>query len=794
MLNGCAVLDCTDRLGWLAGRLLADMGADVLKLESPEAQLDGSDWRALNVNKRLQRLDLHEPAYQEEFDKLVAGADILLATFSPGGAQASLFDFKRLAAINSRLIVVAITPFGLAGPDAAWFATDIEIMAAGGAMSLAGEPDGEPLRISVPQSYPWAGSQAAVGALTALAARAQSGRGQLVDVSAQAAVVVALAHAPTFFDIEGVSPTRAGAFMTGRSVKGARFRVFWPCRDGHINFILYGGAAGRRTFEQLVAWMRSAGAALGPLADIDCSKWDPTRASQAEVDALDAPIAEFFASLTKREFLEEAHRREMLGYPVSSVADTSNDAQVQARGFWQEITAPGGEIERHCGCFVIVDRKRPAIAIPDGQWAGHRSARSALAGKTAPQLTRPPAATSALDGLKIVEFGSYAAGPHIGKMLANFGAVTVHVESHSRPDGFRLQYPPYRGGRPDINNGGCFAYFNDSKFGVTLELKKAAGLELARRLALWSDVVIENMRPGVIDRLGLGYESLSKEKPSLVMLSTCNMGQTGPRADTPGFGSQLTALVGMCGLTGYPGGSPMLLYGPYVDFIASTMGASAVLAALERRRVTGKGAYLDVSQYESGLMFLAGALLDYHRRGTIAGRTGNDDAGASPHGAYQCADGNWLVLSCWTDAHFSQLCAAIGRPDLAADARLATLAGRKSNREAIEPAIAAWAIGLGAQAGAAILQHAQIPAHAVNSMADLFVDPQLAARRQWRTRPHPVIGEQRYCMPAFDLSATPGDISSAAPVLGGDNQRVFCELLGLGAQEYERFRAMGAMD
>lgn len=794
MLSGCTVLDCTDRLGWLAGRLLADMGADVLKLESPEAPLDGSEWRALNVNKRLRQLDAHASANREEFDRLALGADVLLATFRPGSAEAALFDYARLAAINPRLILVAITPFGLTGPKSSWLATDIEIMAAGGAMSLAGEPDGEPLRISVPQSYPWAGSQAAVGALTALAERAQSGRGQLVDVSAQAAVVVALAHAPTFFDIEGVSPTRAGAFMTGRSVKGARFRVFWPCRDGYVNFILYGGAAGRRTFEQLVAWMRGAGAALGPLADIDCARWDPTRVSQAEVDALDAPIAEFFASLTKREFLEEAHRREMLGYPVSSVADTSNDAQLQARGFWQEITTPGGEIERHCGCFVIVDRKRPAIAIPGGQWAGHRSTRSTFAGKAAPQLTPPPAPTSALGGLKIVEFGSYAAGPHIGKMLANFGAVTVHVESHSRPDGFRLQYPPYRGGKPGIDNGACFAYFNDSKYGVTIELKTPAGRELARRLALWSDVVIENMRPGVIDRLGLGYESLSKENPALVMLSTCNMGQTGPRADTPGFGSQLTALVGMCGLTGSPGGSPMLLYGPYVDFIASTMGAAAVLAALERRRATGKGTYLDVSQYESGLMFLAGTLLEYHRSGAVAGRMGNDDPGAAPHGAYRCGDGNWLVLSCWSDAQFARFCAAIGTPKLAADARLTTLAGRKSNREAIDRAIAAWTIGIGAQAGAEILQRAQLPAHAVSSMADLFADPQLAARHQWRKRRHPVIGEQRYCMPAFDLSATPGDVRSAAPVLGGDNEMVFGELLGLGREEYERYRAEGAMD
>ncbi len=793
MLNGCAVLDCTDRLGWLAGRLLADLGADVLKLESPETGLDGSDWRALNINKRLQRLDVHAPSSLEEFNRLAAGADILLATFRPGSVEASLFDYGRLAAINPRLILVAITPFGLAGPKSDWLATDLEIMAAGGAMSLAGEPDGEPLRISVPQSYPWAGSQAAVGALTALAERARSGCGQLVDVSAQAAVIVALAHAPTFVDIDGVSPIRAGAFMTGRSVTRARFRVFWPCRDGYVNFILYGGPAGRRTVEQLLAWMRSAGAPLGALAAIDCGNWDPMIRAQAEIDAIEAPIAAFFAQLTKRDFLEETHRREMLGYPVSSVADNATDPQLAARDFWQDLAVPGGASERHCGCFVIVDGKRPSIGAQKGPWSGQRRVARDNAGSDAAKRTPSSTPPFALDGLKIVEFGSYAAGPHIGKMLANFGAVTVHVESRSRPDGFRLQYPPYRGGKPGIDNGACFAYFNDSKYGVTIELKTPAGRELARRLALWSDVVIENMRPGVIDRLGLGYESLSKENPALVMLSTCNMGQTGPRADTPGFGSQLTALVGMCGLTGSPGGSPMLLYGPYVDFIASTMGAAAVLAALERRRVTGKGAYLDVSQYESGLMFLAGAFLDYHRSGTVAGRNNNEDPGASPHGVYQCSDGNWLALSCWSEAQLARLCTAIGSPELAAQACLATLAGRKSSQNTIDAAIAAWTIGIGAQAGAEILQRAQVPAHAVSSMADLFVDPQLATRRQWRSQHHPVIGEQRYCMPAFELAATPGDVLSAAPLLGGGNERVFSEFLGLSREEFEQFREAGAM-
>jgi len=254
--------------------------------------------------------------------------------------------------------VVCITPFGLTGPKAGWLASDLEIMAAGGAMSLAGEPGGTPLRVSAPQAYAWAGAQAAVGALIALRYRCANGVGQLVDVSAQAAVITALSHAPAFVDIAGVSPTRAGSFITGRSEAGARFRVYWPCADGYLNFILYGGAAGRRTNEQLVAWMAERSAELGPLAAQDWKRWDPTSATQAEVDALEAPIARFFSTLTKQQFLAGAYGREMLGYPVSTVADIAADPQLAARGFWQDLPAPGGGLERHCGAFVIVDGRR----------------------------------------------------------------------------------------------------------------------------------------------------------------------------------------------------------------------------------------------------------------------------------------------------------------------------------------------------------------------------------------------------------------------------------------------------
>jgi crotonobetainyl-CoA:carnitine CoA-transferase CaiB-like acyl-CoA transferase len=363
LLADILIIDATDRLGWLAGRLLADLGADVIKIEPRGSDLSRSHWRAANVNKRVLEVEAGEAADRELVESLLGTADICLLT--PGSSPlGALIDPDELRRNYPRLIVVTMRPFGNAGPRSQWKGSDLEIMAAGGAMALAGEPDGIPVRVSEPQSYGWTGAQAAVGALIALYNRQATGCGDLVDVSGQACVVTALSHAPAFVDLIGIEPTRAGAFITGRSIKGARYRVFWPCRDGYINFIFYGGAAGRRTNEQLVAWMRASGAELGALAKIDWKNWDATQADQSEVDAIEGPVMKFFAGISKREFLHEGHRREMLGYPVSTVADIASDPQLDARGFFQ---CAAGSHERFCGSFAVIDGARPALRHPPGE-------------------------------------------------------------------------------------------------------------------------------------------------------------------------------------------------------------------------------------------------------------------------------------------------------------------------------------------------------------------------------------------------------------------------------------------
>src|SRR5260221_3811133 len=227
--------------------------------------------------------------------------------------------------------------------------------------------------------------------------------------------------------------------------------------------------------------------------------------------------------------------------------------------------------------------------------------------------TRPAAAPGggALAGLRVVEMGFAAAGPLVGKYLANFGAEVIRLESRLAADVFRTTYPPFKNGVVDQDHAGMFAFYNDGKRSASLNLKHPNGVALARALIAQADVFVESFTPGTVARLGLDAASLRVENPRLIVLSSCNQGQTGPHAFHPGYGSQLSALAGFIQLLGQPDSTPVLLYGPYIDYIAVGYGAIAVLAALERRKRTGAGCVIDLSQYEPGLQFLTPSILEF---------------------------------------------------------------------------------------------------------------------------------------------------------------------------------------
>ncbi|OGQ76798.1 MAG: hypothetical protein A3G94_01620 [Deltaproteobacteria bacterium RIFCSPLOWO2_12_FULL_60_16] len=355
LLSPFRVLDLTDELGFLCGKILGDLGADVIKIERP-----GGDaargigpffhgrpdpekslyWFGFNNNKRGVTLNLESPRGRELFSRLAGGADFLIESFVPGYLDGLDLGYAALSRKNPRLVHTSITPFGQTGPYSRFLASDIEILAMSGCMSLTGDPERPPLRASFPQSYHWTGSYAAAGTLMAHLHRQRSGEGQQVDVSAQACLLWAFSHAHVFWDLNRHLEKRAGSFMTGRSITGAKMRVFWPCKDGYLNFIIYGGEAGRRTNHALVEWMDSKGTAPEFLKNKEWKTFNIAAVTQEEIDQMEEPIARFFEQVTKKEFLEQVIQREMLGYPVAAVQEIFDNPQLEARQFWQSLEHP----------------------------------------------------------------------------------------------------------------------------------------------------------------------------------------------------------------------------------------------------------------------------------------------------------------------------------------------------------------------------------------------------------------------------------------------------------------------
>jgi benzylsuccinate CoA-transferase BbsF subunit len=404
-------------------------------------------------------------------------------------------------------------------------------------------------------------------------------------------------------------------------------------------------------------------------------------------------------------------------------------------------------------------------------------------------------AAGALADVRVVEFGGFAAGPAIGKHLADHGAEVIRVESRMRLDGFRTNYPPYAGNQPGLERAAMFAITNDNKLGVTLNLKSPRAAELAVRLIERADVVVENFTPGTLERLGLGHGSMSTRNPRLITLSTCNQGASGPQAGRAGFGTHLTALSGFTHLTGWPDRGPALLWGPFIDYIAVAYGTVAVLAALEERERTGRGCHLDLSQYETGVQFMAPVLARHAVDGVIPERAGNRDPVAVPHGVFPCAGSErWCAISVHDDGEWQRLRGALlDEAPGVADGAFDTAAGRRAAEGAIEALLAEWTSARSRGEVVERLRQAGVHAAPVNDMADVLADPQLVHRRAFRQLEHAEIGCHSVPGPAFDLPATPSSIDTPAPLLGEHTRHVLTAILGLGAAEVDELEAEGAL-
>jgi benzylsuccinate CoA-transferase BbsF subunit len=398
-----------------------------------------------------------------------------------------------------------------------------------------------------------------------------------------------------------------------------------------------------------------------------------------------------------------------------------------------------------------------------------------------------------LAGVHIVDLMWVIAGPSATRVLADYGATVVRIESTRRLDTART-IGPFQDGSPGPENSGLFQNVNAGKLGLTLDMASDAGREIFLDLVRWADVVTESFSPQAMRSLGLDYETLQQVKPDLIMLSTCLMGQTGPMANFAGFGNLAAAISGFFSLTSWPDRAPAGPFSAYTDYVSPRFTAMAILAALDHRRRTGEGQYIDQSQVESALHFLGPALLDYTVNDREQAPAGNRDPHMAPHGVYAAAgDDRWIALAVQTEEQWQALCAVMQRPELARNPRFATLTSRLAHQDELDAIITDWTRTREALDLETILQEHDIAASVVQRLYDLYDDPQLRHRGHFVPREHPIHGAITVENSRFTLSRTPAWIGRAAPTLGRDNHEVLGAILGYSAERIAALEAQGVL-
>jgi benzylsuccinate CoA-transferase BbsF subunit len=554
-----------------------------------------------------------------------------------------------------------------------------------------------------------------------------------------------------------------------------RTREIWPCADGFVSFGLRGGKARIPTLQTITRLVSEAGIDAPALTERDWTTYNHNKVADSELRAIEEPIGEYFSTRTMGELYAIACETNLMLAPINSSKEILSNLQLRSRGFF----GPFGDFAEFPVSFVqvrdrdgvidkVAPRPNPVLGTIDGRYGRESSPERSAEGAWA--------------GTNILEFGAGAAGPIATRYFAEHGATVIKLESRSRPDFLRTY------STEGLDASAMFDALNAGKLGITLNLKDPRGVALAKRLVNeWADAVTENFAPKAMKSFGLDYDALSEEKPDLVMLSACLLGQTGPHRNYPGFGGQGAALSGFNFLTGWPDREPVGPFGTITDSLAPRFSAAALAAALLYHRRTGRGVYVDLSQVEAAAWSLSPWLLD----GSVHGRDGNRSRVAAPHGAFPCVgDDRWVAIAVWDDDEWARLAEAIGLDD----PKLATVAGRLERVDEVEAAVAAWTSTRDAAAVAEQLQGLGIEAVPVADFGDVFDDPQLAARDHFIELTHPKMGPGAYEHNGFRLSGSPAGYQRPSPVLGQHTDEVLAEILGLSAAERQTLAADGVLE
>lgn len=789
--------------GAFAGKLLTTLGADLIKVEPRggdplrgEAPFlagePGADralrWHNHRGGARSVVLDPESSEDREQLLALIASADALIENYAPGGLAEMGLGPDVLHHLNPALVLTSVTPFGQDGPRSHWQGPDIVGYAMGGMMALTGEPTEPPVRLGGAQANQLAGMYAVVGLLCALTARARTGLGRHVDVSIQESVAAHIADAGiTYYQFnDRMNPERVGTEHPVVVPCG-----IFPCDDGYIIF----NCLEPHQYGQLVAWLGEQGGYVEPL---EAPEFAVAMNRLPARDLINTLLGAAAASLSKAIMYPALQGKRVPCAPVSSVADLASNPQLLAREFFKQVKlADDGPAVASAGSPFRFTANQPPTAARAPRLDEHRDEiLGDLARRPAlklPRVSRRGRRWSdqprALDGVRVIDFSWALAGPWAGRMLAHEGAEVIRVESATRLDALRLF-------AHDPEKAGTYINANAGKLGVSLELTAPGVGELAQRLAASADVVLDNFRPGVMQRLGLAHEDLAALNPEIITCSLPAQGETGPHREYVAYAPVLTALAGFTNATGYAEGRPTAICTGFIDQLASAHAVAAVLAALHHRDRTGEGQHIELSQFEAAVGMLDTAVLEYFANGSEPGRRGNRDENAAPHGIYPCAgEDQWLAICAGTDEQWRRLASAIERQDLLEDERLATLAGRLEAHAELDTALGEWSAPRDAEAAMSLLQEAGVPAGKVQRVGDMLErDPHMIARRFYESTDHPVMGKVMVDGAPFRILQEDGHLlGRAGPLMGQDTRAVLEEILGLQAAEIDELAASGGI-